>query len=85
MMRKCLLLFFISCLTLAVNAQYLKYEVQDKDTVNIVDLNNMKQGVWREFWPNGDLDVYKRQDINIADTVLLDKERLIVTTRTNIS
>ncbi len=52
--RIILFILFTTCL-LSVKAQYLKYEVQDKDTLNIVDLNNLKQGVWREFWPNGDL------------------------------
>lgn len=55
MTRGFLLLLLLAGGCFLGHAQYLKYEVQDKDTVNIVDLNNMKQGVWREFWPNGDL------------------------------
>ena len=38
-----------------VKAQYKHYEIQDKDTVNIIDTNNLKQGIWRENWSNGDL------------------------------
>ena len=33
----------------------LSYQVFEKDTINIVDKDTLKQGVWKEFWPNGDL------------------------------
>lgn len=49
------LVFMLFCAFMQIKAQYLKYDVQDLDTVNIIDLNNQKQGVWREYWPNGDL------------------------------
>lgn len=35
--------------------QYLHYDIHDKDTINIIDKDSLKQGVWREFWANGDL------------------------------
>lgn len=51
--------FYISFFFLIIfgfaHAQYKHYEIQDKDTVNIIDTNNLKQGIWREFWSNGDL------------------------------
>lgn len=55
MTRRLTLLFLFMAGCFMGHSQYLKYDEQDKDTVNIVDLNNLKQGVWREFWPNGDL------------------------------
>lgn len=33
----------------------LKYKVYEKDTINIIDKDSLKQGVWKEFWQNGDL------------------------------
>ena len=55
MFRAFYILFFAVFLTGFVHAQYKHYEIQDKDTVNIIDNNDLKQGIWREFWPNGDL------------------------------
>jgi hypothetical protein len=49
-----ILLFFVFT-TGFMKAQYKRYEIQDNDTVNIIDTNNLEQGIWREFWPNGDL------------------------------
>jgi len=40
-------------LVLAQN--YLSYEVKDGDTINIIDKNGWKQGIWRTYWNNGDL------------------------------
>lgn len=41
---------------LSLRAQpVLSYKVDDKDTINVMDMDSLKQGVWREFWPNGDL------------------------------
>ena len=34
---------------------YLSYEVKDGDTINIIDKNGWKQGIWRTYWNNGDL------------------------------
>lgn len=31
------------------------YKIFDNDTINIVDRDSLKQGVWKEFWSNGDL------------------------------
>lgn len=33
----------------------IDYKVYEKDTINVLDADSMKQGVWKEFWPNGDL------------------------------
>lgn len=51
-------LFFVAFLMncLCTNAQQLlSYKVYEKDTINIVDADSLKQGVWKEFWDNGDL------------------------------
>jgi hypothetical protein len=34
---------------------YLSYEVKDGDTINIIDKNGWKQGIWRTYWNDGDL------------------------------
>ncbi len=55
------ILFFVFISGFA-HAQYKSYEIQEKDTINIIDNNNLKQGIWRENWSNGDLKletVYK--------------------------
>lgn len=31
------------------------YRIYDNDTINIIDHDSLKQGIWKEFWPNGDL------------------------------
>jgi len=33
----------------------ISYLVHDRDTINVVDADSLRQGVWREFWSNGDL------------------------------
>jgi hypothetical protein len=50
-----ILLFFLLCINGLTEAQYLRFEIHDKDTVNIIDKDSLKQGTWRAFWPNGDL------------------------------
>ena len=55
MTYRSILAFFILFSCFAMKGQYIKYDIHDKDTVNIIDMGNMRQGVWREFWPNGDL------------------------------
>jgi hypothetical protein len=50
-----ILILFLVLFFCKAKAQYLSYKVQDSDTINAVDMNGLKQGVWREFWPNGDL------------------------------
>jgi antitoxin component YwqK of YwqJK toxin-antitoxin module len=36
-------------------SQYQYFEVKDGDTINVVDKNGLKQGIWRTYWSNGDL------------------------------
>ncbi len=55
MFRAFYILFFFVFIAGFTKAQYKHFEIQDKDTVNIVDNNDLKQGIWREYWPNGDL------------------------------
>jgi antitoxin component YwqK of YwqJK toxin-antitoxin module len=48
--------------TTIVNAQYQSYKIKDGDTINIVDRDSLKQGVWKHFYPGGKLKsevVYK--------------------------
>lgn len=33
----------------------ISYKVFENDTINVIDQDSLKQGVWKEFWPNGDL------------------------------
>ena len=33
----------------------LSYIVYENDTINVLDTDSLKQGVWKEFWGNGDL------------------------------
>jgi hypothetical protein len=33
----------------------LSYKVYETDTINVIDHDSLKQGVWKEFWANGDL------------------------------
>ncbi len=33
----------------------LSYKIFEGDTINITDTDTLKQGVWKEFWKNGDL------------------------------
>lgn len=40
---------------LQVKAQYLSYDVKDGDTINRVDKDTLRQGVWRNFYPGGKL------------------------------
>lgn len=40
----------------ALNAQSMaSYRIYEHDTINATDRDSLKQGVWKEFWPNGDL------------------------------
>ncbi len=44
------------CLLPALKGQVmLSYLIHDNDTINVLDHDSLRQGVWREFWPNGDL------------------------------
>jgi len=33
----------------------LSYKIHENDTINILDKDSLKQGIWKEFWGNGDL------------------------------
>ena len=49
---------FIFCLLYFFNLkaqQLVSYVVYEHDTINVVDKDSLKQGVWKEFWNNGDL------------------------------
>lgn len=51
---------FLGCFLLLIISEshaqsMLSYKVFENDTINIVDKDSLKQGVWKEFWPNGDL------------------------------
>lgn len=46
-------LFFLICFPFVLHAQ--QFQVVDGDTINYLDKDSLKQGTWREFWPNGDL------------------------------
>ena len=41
---------------LYVSAQTMRsYKVYQNDTINVLDKDSLKQGLWKEFWGNGDL------------------------------
>ncbi len=44
---------FIGTFSCAQNL--MSYKVYQNDTINIVDTDSLKQGIWKEFWSNGDL------------------------------
>jgi antitoxin component YwqK of YwqJK toxin-antitoxin module len=49
-------ILLIFCSYSAVEAQsMISYKVWEKDTINVIDKDSLKQGVWKEFWANGDL------------------------------
>lgn len=55
-MRKCLIAYSIFILgAFTLQAQYKHYEVKDGDTINKVDENGLKQGVWREYYAGNKL------------------------------
>lgn len=40
----------------SLSSQTLKsFTVYENDTINVLDHDSLKQGVWKEFWSNGDL------------------------------
>jgi len=50
------LLFLLQLLFAQVRAQSLiSYKIFEGDTINILDKDSLKQGVWKEYWTNGDL------------------------------
>lgn len=51
-------IFFIYSLCLSIHSKgqtMLSYKVFDNDTINVLDVDSLKQGIWKEFWQNGDL------------------------------
>ena len=51
-------ILFISSLLLSFHSKaqsFISYKVYEKDTINVIDKDSLKQGIWKEFWPNGDL------------------------------
>jgi hypothetical protein len=51
-----LILFLSVGLSHFVTAQsFLSYKIFEGDTINILDKDSLKQGVWKEYWSNGDL------------------------------
>ena len=49
-------LFLIFCQTGNIKAQLmLSYKIFEGDTINVLDKDSLKQGVWKEYWSNGDL------------------------------
>ncbi|MBK7818722.1 MAG: hypothetical protein IPJ60_15145 [Sphingobacteriaceae bacterium] len=47
--------YYIILLIMAfqANAQYMHYSVKDGDTINIVDRDSLRQGVWRTYYSTG--------------------------------
>ena len=49
-------LFLLQFLLAQVHSQSLiSYQIFEGDTINILDKDSLKQGVWKEYWINGDL------------------------------
>ena len=71
-MRFLLLIGFLTINSLLVKAQLISYSIHQGDTINVIDKDTLKQGVWRTFWPNGKLSseaVYrdnKKQGLDIS-------------------
>ena len=71
-MRLFLLIGFFVINALAVRAQLISYSIHEGDTINMVDKDSLRQGVWRNFWPSGKLSsevVYrnnKKQGLEIS-------------------
>ncbi len=51
-----ILFIYALVIGLCANAQsMLSYKVYQNDTINVLDKDSLKQGLWKEFWGNGDL------------------------------
>jgi antitoxin component YwqK of YwqJK toxin-antitoxin module len=51
-------IFFIYLLCFGLNSKaqsFISYKVYSNDTINVIDKDSLKQGIWKEFWGNGDL------------------------------
>lgn len=55
MARLLILIVFYMSSVQKVMAQYKSYLLNDGDTINSIDKNNFRQGIWRTFWPDGNL------------------------------
>ncbi len=54
----------------------LGYKVFEHDTINVLDKDSLKQGIWKEFWPNGDLKsevLYKKNKKQGLEIVWFDE------------
>ena len=58
-MKNCFVyIVFVYLLFLAPSSKaqsMLSYKIYETDTINVIDQDSLKQGVWKEFWVNGDL------------------------------
>lgn len=51
-----ILFIYALVIGLHANAQTMRsYKVYQNDTINVLDKDSLKQGLWKEFWGNGDL------------------------------
>lgn len=51
-----ILIIYLLFLGLNSKAQsFISYKVYANDTINVIDKDSLKQGIWKEFWANGDL------------------------------
>ncbi|MDF2448671.1 MAG: hypothetical protein K0R26_1175 [Bacteroidota bacterium] len=48
-------IFFILLYGSTLQSQIGVFKIYENDTINVIDRDSLKQGVWKEFWPNGDL------------------------------
>ncbi len=54
----------------------LSYKVYETDTINMIDKDSLKQGVWKEFWTNGDLKtevIYKNNKKQGLEIIWFDE------------
>lgn len=54
----------------------MSYKVYETDTINVVDKDSLKQGVWKEFWANGDLKtevIYKNNKKQGLEIIWFDE------------
>jgi antitoxin component YwqK of YwqJK toxin-antitoxin module len=71
-MRLFLLIGFFVINALTISAQLISFSIHEGDTINMVDKDSLRQGVWRAFWPSGKLSnevVYrnnKKQGLEIS-------------------
>lgn len=54
-MRSAWVILLVCLLPVLKGQEMLSYLIHDNDTINVLDHDSLRQGVWREFWPDGDL------------------------------